>query len=84
MSNPGWREARDPATKRLLFRYDPDRDLIESVCSYWDKTIRKRVYYKIVTDLAMVRDLVAPLRVSSQPVHPVEAVEAVEPVSVKD
>lgn len=43
---PGWVEVRDPATGKLILRYDPDRELVETA----------RRGRSVVTDLRRERE----------------------------
>lgn len=46
-----WVEVREPGTRRLLFKFDPKRLLVESLCTFWDEEKNKRVRFPVVTDL---------------------------------
>ncbi len=47
-----WIEVREPSTNKLLFKFDPSRNLIESICNFWDGEKRQRVRFPVITDLA--------------------------------
>ncbi len=47
----GWVALRDPASQKLLAVYDPQRGIIELLCSYWDKEQRERKKYRVKIDL---------------------------------
>lgn len=54
LHNGAWVDVRDPGTRRLLFRFDPKRLLVESMCAYWDESLHKRVRFVVVTDLTQI------------------------------
>jgi hypothetical protein len=51
MTTTIWLEVREPGTNRLLFKFDPNRLLIESICSFWDGDTKQRKRFRVVTDL---------------------------------
>lgn len=50
-----WMEIREPHTNRLLFKFDPERLLIQSICNFWDGEKRQRVRFPVITDLTQYR-----------------------------
>jgi hypothetical protein len=46
-----WLDVREPGTNRLLFKFDPKRLLVQSICSYWDAETKQRKRFPVVTDL---------------------------------
>lgn len=49
-------DVRDPASGRLLFKYDPDRDLVEAFVNYYDRDRGFRVRYPVTVDLNQLRE----------------------------
>lgn len=47
-----WLEVREPGTNRLLFKFDPKRLLVQSICSYWDAETKQRKRFPVITDLS--------------------------------
>ncbi|MDQ3833995.1 MAG: hypothetical protein M3315_10235 [Actinomycetota bacterium] len=50
-------DVRDNETGRLLFRYDPERDVIQVMTERWDRHKRQRVKASKEVSLATLRRL---------------------------